>query len=56
MFRILVHKLVKLINSLKSAADNLVITYDKNIDVAVKSYKDASDTVSMNLNDKKATC
>ena len=48
MFQILVHVLLKQINILKSIADDLVITCDWIIDVLV--------TVSINLNDKEATC
>ena len=48
MFQILIHVLVKQINILKSIADDLVIACDESIDVL--------DTVSINLNDKEATC
>ena len=48
MFQILLHVLLKQINILKSIADDLVITCDWIIDVLV--------TVSINLNDKEATC
>ena len=48
IFEILLHLFVKILDVLKSSTDDLIITCDEMIDV--------SDAMSINLNDKKATC
>ena len=55
MFRTLQHVPVKL-KVFKGYHDGLAITYDEVIDLIVNLYDDVSETVSINLNDKKATC
>ena len=56
MFKILVHLLVKLIDTKSIIADDLVIRCAEIIDKVAQLYNETSEAMSINSNHKKATC
>ena len=56
MFKVLVHLLVKLIDTKSIIADDLVITCDEIIDKVAQLYNETLETMSINSNHRKASC